>query len=281
MTTELLPRVGPDALDQIAELCSRAVARAPSSSELAKALFAQDQPAVVRFSPAIGVVATVREGDSSSVRLIAVDPGKRRLGHGHALLSTAERDLNGARVITVGADAPYFLFPGVPSTETALCYLLERHHFTREESNYNVVVDLADLPVGPCVAEQTLVSDRDQVDEWAVEHWPNWRAEMLRAFDQGSLLVERDSRGISAACAFDVNRAATLGPIASRPDLIGKGASKALLLGTLMRMREIGYASVEILWVGPLVPYVRVGGTIGPVFFVYRKRRAPGGGTPG
>ena len=117
-----------------------------------------------------------------------------------------------------------------------------------------------------------LPSERGAIDAWAGEHWPNWRAELLRAFDQGSLLVTRDSRGIAAACAFDVNRSATLGPIASRPDLIGKGAAKGLLLGALERMREIGYQSIEVLWVGPLVPYVRVGGTIGPVFFVYRKR---------
>ncbi len=102
---------------------------------------------------------------------------------------------------------------------------------------------------------------------------PIWRAELCRAFDQGSLMVTRDSRGIAAVCAFDVNRAATLGPIASRPDLIGKGAAKGLLLGALRRMGDMGYRSMEILWVGPLVPYVQVGGTIGPVFFVYRKRK--------
>ena len=43
-------------------------------------------------------------------------------------------------------------------------------------------------------------------------------------------------------------------------------------------MREIGYARIEVLWVGPLVPYVRVGGTIGPVFFVYRKRHPAASG---
>ena len=274
MTTEFLPRVGSEALDQIAELCSDAVAQPPSRSELAKALFAEDQPAVVRFSPTVGVVATVREGENGSLRLIAVHPGRRRQGNGHALVEAAERDLKGAVVVTVGADPPYFLFPGVPSTETALCYLLERHHFSREESNYNVVVDLADLPRGPSAGDHPLASERDAVKAWALEHWPNWCAEILRAFDQGSLLVDRDSRGIAAACAFDVNRAATLGPIASRPDLIGKGAAKGLLLGTLSRMREIGYSQVQVLWVGPLVPYVRMGGTIGPVFFVYRKRRA-------
>ena len=73
--------------------------------------------------------------------------------------------------------------------------------------------------------------------------------------------------------AFDVNRGATLGPIASRPDLIGKGSGKRLLLGTLEHIRELGYDRIEVLWVGPFVPYFRVGGRIGQLFMVYRKRR--------
>jgi GNAT superfamily N-acetyltransferase len=267
-----VPLVGPEALPQIAELCARAVSPRLSASELGRALFAPDQPAAVRFSPSVGVIATVREADNGSLRLMAVDPANRGRGNGHALIEAGERDLGGARVVTTGADPPYFLFPGVPSTETVLCYLLERHHFTREESNYNVVVELTDLPSYPARAEDPFASERESVEGWAREHWPNWRAELLRAFDQGTLLVTRDSRGIAAACAFDVNRTATLGPIASRPDLIGKGAAKELLLAALRRMREIGYQRIEVLWVGPLVPYVRVGGTVGPVFFVYRKR---------
>jgi GNAT superfamily N-acetyltransferase len=107
------------------------------------------------------------------------------------------------------------------------------------------------------------------------QHWSNWRLEVLRAFDHGSLLLERDDDGIAGFCAYDVNRSATLGPIASRPDLIGRGVGKPLLLGALHRMRERGYRHIEVLWVGPFVPYARVGGTVGSVFFVYRKRRPP------
>ncbi len=192
MTTEFLPRVGPEVLDDIQRLCTRSFTPVLTSSELAKSLFAPDQPAVVRFSPSVGVVATVREQQGGSIRLIAVDPSCRMLGNGHRLVQAAERDLEGARVVTVGADPPYFLFPGVPAEQTALCYLLERHHFSREESNYNVVVELAELPAGAGEAEDPLPKERGAIDAWSTEHWPNWRAELLRAFDQGSLLVTRD-----------------------------------------------------------------------------------------
>ena len=95
-------------------------------------------------------------------------------------------------MITVGADAPYFLFPGVPVEETALCCLLERHHYAREETNYNVDIDLTALPPDPGSAIEPREGDRRELDEWMNRHWPNWKAEVMRAFDQGTLLLGRD-----------------------------------------------------------------------------------------
>ena len=111
-------------------------------------------------------------------------------------------------------------------------------------------------------------------------HWPNWKGEVMRAFDQDSLVLRRDEDDISAFCAYDVNRVGTLGPVASRPDLIGKGVGAPLLLSTLHRLRAMGRHRVEVLWVGPMVPYARFGGHVGRLFFVYRKRSSvvPGQG---
>jgi mycothiol synthase len=175
-------------------------------------------------------------------------------------------------VITVGADAPYFLFPGVPVEETSLCCLLEGHHYSREETNYNIDISLADLPADPGLAAVPRAEDRPELDRWMTQHWPNWRAEVLRAFDQGSLLLGRDIDDISGFCAYDVNRSGTLGPIASRPDLIGRGVGAPLLLGALHRLRGLGHDVIEVLWVGPMVPYARLGGHVGHLFFVYRRR---------
>jgi len=43
----------------------------------------------------------------------------------------------------------------------------------------------------------------------------------------------------------------------------------------LRRMRDAGRRHIEVAWVGPIGPYARVGGTIGRVFFVYRKTIEP------
>ncbi len=267
------PVVGPDALDAITALCSRAVAQPLTAAELRGALFAPEQPSIVRFDPGVGLVATVLTGEEGFVRLVAVDPPLRRSGRGTALLQAAEADLAAARTVTVGADAPYFLFPGVPATETGLCSLLESRHYSREEANYNVDIALDGLPADPGTAHEPRPGDRAEIEQWTATHWPWWQAEVLRAFDHGSLLIARDAEGIAGFCAYDVNRSGTLGPVAARPDLMGRGAGRPLLLGALHRLRKRGHRRIEVLWVGPLVPYARVGGSIGSIFFVYRKRR--------
>jgi mycothiol synthase len=271
VTTDF-PIVGPESLDEIASLCARSMPTAPTVDELRRTLFAPEQPAVVRCAPGAGVVAVVRSGDDGFIRLLLLDPSRRGRGLGHELLGAAQRDLDGARVVTVGADPPYFVLPGVPVEETALCALLERHHYAREEANFNMDIDLGSLPPDPGLAVVPRDHERAEIDAWMALHWPNWRAEVMRGFDQGSLLLRRDDSDIIGFCAYDVNRAGTLGPIASRPDLIGKGVGAPLLVGALHRIRSTGRSTVEVLWVGPIVPYARLGGHVSRVFFVYRRR---------
>ena len=43
--------------------------------------------------------------------------------------------------------------------------------------------------------------------------------------------------------------------------------------------RALGHDTIEVLWVGPMVPYARLGGQVGRLFFVYRRRIVVGGET--
>ena len=268
-----LDRLGPDAVDAIADLCRRSLADPPAADEIAGALFAPDQPTNVRGDPDVGVVASVEVDGRGYVRLLVVDPAHRGQGHGHTLLEAAEADLTSAGLpaVTVGADAPYFLFPGVETTETAMLCLLERHHYERAEANFNMAVDLATLPPDPGGHMVATPAERDEVDDWMAAHWANWRLEALRALDKGTLLLARDDAGISAFCAYDVNRRGLLGPVAARFNLIGTGVAAPLILGALHRMRAGGRERAEVVWVGPIVPYARVGAHVSRVFFVYRR----------
>jgi GNAT superfamily N-acetyltransferase len=267
------PVLGLEALDAVVALCKRSLSRPLSRADLEGALFAPDQPTVLRGDPGVGVVAAVPGAPDGYIRLLVVDPAQRGNGHGHTLLAAAEADLAASTVITVGADAPYYLFPGVETSEIACLCLLEKHRYTREEANFNMEVDLARIPPDPGGTTLATAADRAEVDEWMRVHWANWGAEVLRALDKGTLLLARDDGGITGFCAWNVNRDDLLGPIASRPDLVGKNIGLPLLLGALHRMRAAGADTIEVSWVGPIRPYAAVGGRITRLFFVYRKRR--------
>ena len=272
------PELGPEQSAAIAALCSRSLAHPPTAEEIAKTLFSDYQPALVRGDPSVGVVATGRspfDPEQGFVRLLVVDPAHRGRGHGHSLLAAAEHDLEGASSITVGADAPFHLYPGVETTEIGMLCLLERHHYSREEASLNMDVDLDAIPPDPGGTALATRSDRNEVEAWLTEHWAHWGPEGLRALNQGTLLIARDSDGLTGFCAWDVNHPGLLGPIAVRPDLLGRGAGAALLLGGLHRMRSGGMRTAEIAWVGPIVPYARVSARIGRIFFTYRKHLRP------
>ena len=264
---------------EIAALCARSLTDAPTADELERTLFAPDQPVAVRGDPNVGVIATVPGHESAGatgqgfVRLLVVAPEHRGHGVGRELLRAGEEDLRaaGQRSVTTGADAPYYLWPGVESTEISLLCLLERMKYARVETNFNMDVDLATIPEDPGGWSPATAADRPEISVWAAQHWSNWELELLRAVDRDTLVIARDADGIAAVCAYDVNREGWIGPVAVRPNLMGRGVGVAPLLGALHRMRATGRTRAEVGWVGPIVPYARVGATVGRVFFVHRK----------
>ena len=270
---ELKDLLGRDALAGVTELCARSLADPPSRDELDAALFAPDQPAVLRGDPAVGVIASVEGNSKGFIRILVVAPEHRGRGVGRTLLATAEDDLRarGLASVTVGADPPYYLWPGVDAREIALLCLLERMKYVRGEANCNMDLDLGTIPSDPGGWQAASESERMELEEWSRRYWERWRPEILRAVDRGTLVITRDEQGIAGVCAYDVTRRGLIGPVAVRHDLIGRAAGVTPLLGALHRMRADGRSRAEISWVGPLVPYARVHATVGRIFFVYRK----------
>ena len=269
--------LGPDSAGAISELCRAALGHdAPEPADLAEALFAAPEAAelaVVRGDPAVGVVASVRRRDEGFIRLLAVHPDHRRQGVGAALLRAAEADLSGCGHVTVGADAPDYLFPGVATHLTGMLCLMEAAGYHRTGAHLNMSVRLEALPPDPGGAYLAEPGEREEIRAWMEHEWPPWGDEVLKAHAKERLLVSRDTEGLSGFCAWDVNRAGWLGPIAVRRSRIGDGAGVALLLGALHRMRADGRDRAEIAWISPVRFYVRnVDAVISDVFLVHRKR---------
>ena len=267
-------------LAAVAQLCDRAVADPPSVDELEGALCAPDQPTTVFGDPATGIVALVGCDDGAHVRLLAVDPAARRRGLGHALHAIGRGLGQGA-----GPPAPHHgrrsaLLPVARPAQHrdghSLC-LFERRHYYRAETNFNMDVDLHRIPDDPGGHQLAGPAERDELDEWMAAHWSNWRPEVLRALDKGNLVIARehgDTGTVTAFCAFEVNRRGLLGPVAVRPDLMGRGRGKGVLLGALHELRRRGADRVSVVWIGPVPPYAAVGGKVSDVYFVYRKELA-------
>jgi len=268
-----LPRLGREHLDDIAALCARGIVGAPTIDELEGSLFCDEQPAVVRGDPAVGIVATVAADNGGHIRLLVVDPDHRGRGHGHSLVNTAESDARAAGhdALSTGADAPYFLWPGIQSTDTSMICLFEHHHYFRADTNFDMTVDLAAIPDDPGGHVRATASDADELEAWMTTHWANWRAEVMRALHKGNLVLVRGEDGIQAFCAFEVNRTGFLGPVAVRPDLMGKGIGRPALIGALHELRRRGRTHTDVCWVGPVIPYALVGGRVTNVYFVYRR----------
>lgn len=278
MATEIL---GEEAIEDIAALCRTALgADSPETADLAQALFrtpnATEAPAVVRGDPDTGVVATVRRSGDGFVRLLVVPPAARRRGVGSALLAAAEADLQGCSHVTVGADAPDYLFPGVATRMTEMLCLMEARHYRRGEVNLNMGVDLTSLGPDPGGTELATPGDAEEVRAWTQQHWPGWTDEVMRALGKDRLLISRDRQGLAGFCAWDVNRAGWLGPIAVRPSELGGRIGVPLLLGALNRMRAQGRSHAEISWISPVRFYVRnAGAAISDAYIVHRRRISP------
>ncbi len=265
--------LGRDDLDAIAALAARSLVDPPSTDELERACFDPDQPAEIRGDPTVGVAATARREHEGFVRFLAVEPSARRAGVGTALLTDAQTRLAsaGATSITIGADAPFYLWPGIDTRELGAICLAERCHYARVDVHLNMDITLTGLAPDPGGHRLASADDLPAIDVWSSRHWGFWTAEMNRAARQGGLVLSEDADGIAAVCAYDVNRRGLVGPVAVRPDLLGRGVGVAPLLGALHRMRADGRTAAEIAWVGPIVPYARIGATLGRSFLVYRK----------
>lgn len=266
----------PDDIDAIVELCPAVGGHSLTAAELCAALFPDDQPTWVYGRPDVGVVATATRDTLGFVRLLAVREGHRRRGVARQLLVDAERQLAevGATSVTIGADAPHHLWAGVPTDATAMCCLAEAMRYQRVGVNLDIDIPLATLPADHGGWRMGGSADLPAVVEFCRRHYPQWCNEVARAAVAGTVTLSFAGDQTVAFCAFDVNRRGALGPIAVRPDLVGRGAGRPALLGALHTMRERGDEVAAVQWVGPLRPYVDLGGHISRQYLVYRKTLA-------
>ncbi len=89
-----------------------------------------------------------------------------------------------------------------------------------------------------------------------------WAGECTAALlTNGCWIAVKNKEVVGFAC-FDATQKDFFGPTGVRPDMRGKGVGKALLIRSLISMRERGYAYAIIGWTGPQPFYKKVVGAI-------------------
>ncbi len=282
---------GPDRVAQLAEL---AVASMPAEQLSADELLAccwEDPGVVLATSEGTGAIsATVRRWGSVTigyVKFLAVHPGARRLGVGHALLEAAEQwaTAQGAGEMHLGGSAPFYLWPGVDVRALPMLCLAEASGYEETGAALNMSVPTTFRAPVPSEIEVVRVLEEDLVTRTEAMIgliWPEWLPEAHRAVEQGTCLVavEVASGAVVGFACHSVNRAAWFGPTGTAPAHRHRGIGLGLLGEVGKDLMVAGYGDVEICWLGPLGFYASAGGAVSRVFQSRRKRLNAGPQAP-
>lgn len=113
---------------------------------------------------------------------------------------------------------------------------------------------------------RALAPDKQSVLEYIREHFSQgWQCECDCTFGRqpiGTFIAVKDKKVVGFAC-YDATAKGFFGPTGVTEALQGQGIGTALLLRTLVSMREEGYGYAIIGWVGPARFYEKtVGATV-------------------
>lgn len=127
--------------------------------------------------------------------------------------------------------------------------------------------DLEKPPPAPegVVIRRPLLHERGTVRQWVAEAfgagWSEEFASSFRSFPVTSFIALQDDRIVGFAC-YEVTCRGFFGPTGVLESERGKGIGKALLLRSLLGLRDLGYAYAIIGGVGPTDFYVKTLGAI-------------------
>ena len=237
------------------------------------------------------------------VNLLAVGPGARRQGRATALLHALERRLGsvGAGDVLIGGATPRFAWPGIDVRYTAATCFAEARGYVRQREAVHMTVELGTAAAAgrlateldeKRLAKQSITvralseADRERITPWLAGWGGTWREETLSTLDRiaeggdgaGTFVaVLRDGAADSEYVGFasyGVNRRDWFGPMGTGGELRKLGIGGVLLRRCLSEMRELGYQSAQIGWVGPVGFYARtVDAYVERVYWMYRRGR--------
>jgi ribosomal protein S18 acetylase RimI-like enzyme len=230
-------------------------------------------------------MAVTRPRRLGVIKILAVAASARRQGLGSMLLCELELFLRrcDVREIRLGESPPNYLWPGVDVGYTAAMFFFETHGYDRIGETFDMAISLesARMVSAPEVPPGFEISrarraDREEILAFMRTYWPAWEAEVMVCFSNRpiSLLMVLHSGKIVGFVAYECNNRGrgTFGPIGMVPELRGQGIGRVLLLHCLTDMRERGFTTAIVPWVGPIEFYsATVDARIVRTFYRYSK----------
>lgn len=266
-------------IDRIVAMWNRAAPHDPLSADLLIENAWDDAGVVGRYAIDTGDdlegfgLGVLRAGRAGYLKMLAVAPGARRRGLGSALLGAVESALvaKGAGSITVAGSAPNYLSPGVDDRYVDGLAFLGHHGYqvTGETENMTADLRVADLDTagaesrldGQGVAvRRAMAGDRAALGTLLDHFGGSWHDEVARSMALTPVGVHLAWRGSEllgfSAWGGNNNAAGWFGPMGTLPAARGLGIGGVLLKRCLRDLRDLGFETAVIPWVGP-VPFYR------------------------
>ncbi|WP_320017694.1 GNAT family N-acetyltransferase [Labilibaculum manganireducens] len=224
------------------------------------------------------------------VKLMAVSETHQRKRIARSMYDLLEKELRSQKVDVMRlGDVPmnYFM-PGIdPRYTPALCFAM-RMGFNRFMDTSNLVVDLSDrewsdekkimaLKSDDIEVCRATAEDKDELMDFVAEEWKLWQYELEMACKSNPIAIHiaKLNGKIKAFSAHSANNKGLpwFGPMGTHPDLRGKGMGKVLLYRCLEDLKNLGFGTAIIPWVGPIDFYSHhAGAVVERVFWRYEKK---------
>lgn len=289
-------------LDGLARLCEDELVLDRDARVLPKVLMRRQHIGVVanRGPVLLGTCwGSVKHVDGQDpegfVDLLVVGRDHRLQGVGRRLLAEVEGRLAamGCATVRLAGHPPHFAWPGVDIHYTPAICFAEDLGYVRGQCVVNMEVNLGLAPLDTQVEEDQLSrrgievrravpDDVGRLQGALVHTWgPEWTAESTSALrhSRAGVYVALQGERCVGFCAYGVNRSHEVGPMGTEPDMRKGGIGGVLLKRCLTAQRDLGLATADLEWVGPLSSASRgLGATIGRAFWQYEKRITAFGG---
>lgn len=232
----------------------------------------------------------IRDVNYGYVKIMAVDKEYRRNRIAKSMYELLEKELRQRKVDVMRlGDVPmnYFM-PGIdPRYTPAICFAI-RMQFNCFTDTSNLLVDLdnrnwsdskkiVQLKADNIEVCRATLEDKQELMEFVEAEWKLWQYELEMAYKTQpiGIHIAKLNGKIRAFSAHSANNKGMpwFGPMGTHPDLRGKGMGRVLLYRCLEDLKNMGYKTAVIPWVGPIDFYSHhTDAVVERVFWRYEKK---------